>query len=660
MAGTRAPAADTIGKADNHKQALMIDKMRFNFAVLILLLTAVWAAVAGQNVERELNISAGQTLEIINRYGRVDIAAYETPADNSTEIERPESDPANDEKKKTEIPIGKLSIISKDEVSDSEIVTRGAKGNYLIEVKPSSLSKRIDLKLILPERTRLNIETRDGGILVDGNFESISASTDTGTIAVDVPTDNINYDLLWTTSKPRYLADFTLEEIRERSGGRFQIKGHYPDEKSKKEKAKSRKPEAAELTEGGEPGTAEVSGGDVESNSKTPKPKTKKQRNKDGNPNAVALNFTTARGIVLLNVPPNEVMSDLRERPLTEAAKAIVRSGDSELIGAIRRASPKHFGDFAKDLPPARLLPTLTAAENRGETARANIKTATARVFDVQNRAIAGLKPEDFEVTESGETREVLSFKPVTAPVNLVLLLDVSGSVDNYVNFIRKAARNFVNTVDPNDRVSIILFNEDVKVLAKFTTDKTKLSASLDTFDAGGGTAYYDAIGYTLTETLRPLKGDRTAIVILTDGDDNRSFLPFDSLAGSIEESGALIYPLYVPTSLAAVGATADLNAAVDPLRERYLNASLTSKAQEEGARLAKLSGGVYYPISELSQIQKAYEDIVLQLRTAYDVTFRSQIVQEPSRTGINRPSPRLKIRVRRPDAYVQISRVHY
>ena len=51
--------------------------------------------------------------------------------------------------------------------------------------------------------------------------------------------------------------------------------------------------------------------------------------------------------------------------------------------------------------------------------------------------------------------REIVSVEPSTAPFNLVLLLDVSGSVENYVNFIRKAARNFVDTVDKNDRVSL-------------------------------------------------------------------------------------------------------------------------------------------------------------------------------------------------------------
>ena len=139
---------------------------------------------------------------------------------------------------------------------------------------------------------------------------------------------------------------------------------------------------------------------------------------------------------------------------------------------------------------------------------------------------------------------------------------------------------------------------------------------------------------------------------MLSDGDDNRSFLPFDSLMGSMEESGALIYPLYVPTSLIAAAAS-DPATAVDPLRSRYLSNDLNSKADTEGKRLAEISGGVYYPITQLSQIQTAYDDIVLQLRTSYDVTFRSEIS-----TASGKPSPRLKIRTKKPDTFVQIRSV--
>jgi VWFA-related protein len=197
--------------------------------------------------------------------------------------------------------------------------------------------------------------------------------------------------------------------------------------------------------------------------------------------------------------------------------------------------------------------------------------------------------------------------------------------------------------------VSIVIFNEDVKVLSRFTTDKGKLSESLDSFDAGGGTAYYDALAYTIADTLRPLKGERTAVVILTDGDDNRSFLPFDSLLGSIEESGALIYPLYVPSGLIAAAA-ANPNADIDPTRRKFM--SLTAKSQGEGERLAKISGGVYYPIAQISQIQQAYEDIVIQMRSAYTITFRSDAGLP---AGV---SPRLKIKAKRDNAFTAVTSV--
>jgi VWFA-related protein len=257
---------------------------------------------------------------------------------------------------------------------------------------------------------------------------------------------------------------------------------------------------------------------------------------------------------------------------------------------------------------------------------------------------------KDFEVIENGQRREIISVQRSSAPFNLVLLLDVSGSIENYVNFIRKAARSFVQTVGPDDKLSIITFSEDVNVLSTFTKDKSELSASLDSFDAGGGTAYYDALAYTISETLRPLRGERTAIVVLTDGDDNRSFLAFDSLAGSIQESGSLIYPLYVPSGLIALAAN-NPNADIDPMRKKYM--SLTAKSEGEGEKLAKLSGGVYYPITEIRQIQEAYEDIVRQMRSAYVVTFRSDASVAPSAV-----SPRLRIKAKPENTYTTVTAV--
>lgn len=612
---------------------------------------ALFGVLRAETFNREFKFDVGGTVEVVNRFGRVTIV---TAKSAEADVE---SDPA------VERPASRVMLHADGNVYEREIKIDASSGKISIDVDPGSLNKRVDISIEVPERSKVRIETGEGEINVAGDLASIDAITETGTIAVDVPTVDLKYNFLWTASRPRFVSDIAMAKVKEKSGGKFELKGKFSEEGEKGKNGEEKKA-ADSKDDTSESLPLAVAGGSTDGNntaelSKDQGPRTKDQRqktkDKEQKPkdNSVSLTFTTARGIVLLNVPQNEVMSDLRERPLTNAAKAIVRSGDSVLMDAIRRASPKYFGDYSRTLPPMRREPVLTERE-KDPNISASVKRVTARVTDINNRAISGLKPEDFELTESGAEREIISVQPITAPFNLVLLVDVSGSVENYVTFIRKAARAFVDTVDHNDRVSIVLFNDDIKVLSGFTTDKAKLSSSLDSFDAGGATAYYDAVAYTLANTLRPMHGDRTAIVILTDGDDNRSFLPFDSLMGAIEESGALIYPLYVPSALIAASANSDISAELDPLRYRYINTSLTSKAQSEGPQLAKVSGGVYYPITQLSQIQTAYDDIVVQLRTAYSITYRSASAEAVG----NHVSPRVKVKVKKEGSFISLGPV--
>ncbi len=587
----------------------MINPLGKYLFVLIALLIGLAVSGNAQTFSKEVLIQNGQVLEIINLSGRIAVSV-DPQAENTASIT--------------------AVSVSNADVTDSEIRTEIQKGRIRITVAPSANSKRIDIGVTLPPRSSVNLSTGDGEIRFSGDLSAITATTVTGTISSDVPTSDLKYQLNWTSSRPRFVADFKIEDVRERSGGRFEIKGTYqaPTDETIK------RPEQIENNP-----PVEGNGEEVE----------KKKADL-----RVSLNLSTARGIILINVPPTEVASDLRERPLTEAAKAIVKSGDSVLMNAIRRAAPKYFGEYERTLSPIDRRPVLSERERPGTSGTATMRTALVRVTDNNNRAVPGMALDEFELLESGKPLEIVSVKPVTSPVNLVLLLDVSGSVDNYVNFIRKAARSFVETVDAKDRVSMIIFNEDVKVLSGFSTDKAKLSESLDTFDAGGATAYYDALAYTLAETLGPLRGERTAIVVLTDGDDNRSFLAFDSLTGAIEESGALIYPLYVPTGLIAASESSSATEDIDPLRNRHL--TLTSKASAEGPKLAQLSGGVYYPISQLSQIQTAYDDIALQLRTAYEITYRPSTTTNSVR-NVGSPS-RLRVRTKRAGTFASISDV--
>src|SRR6185503_353577 len=181
---------------------------------------------------------------------------------------------------------------------------------------------------------------------VIGNFESAAVRTNTGTIHADVPLEALKFTFLWQASRPRYMSDVELPEIKEKRGGFFSISGELGEKKPKK----------------GE---------------------------------RVELEFLTQRGVVLLNVDPAMAPSDLRERPLTDAAKAIVRSGDSQLTDAIRKVAPKMFGDYAKTLPPPEKEPMLTLRRPPGQVVTAiapQLMRLNASVLDRNGRAIGGMK----------------------------------------------------------------------------------------------------------------------------------------------------------------------------------------------------------------------------------------------------------------------------
>ena len=584
------------------------------FVVVIastLLLPGVQPALA-QTYERELNISAKSTLTIRNRNGRVSVIASE---DEDLKPLLQATSPG--------APIEPRDV----SISGGEITVRE---------RPSQ--DRIDLTVRVPARTRLKIESESGMVDVIGNVALAEVTTNTGTIHADVPLDDVKFKFQWQASRPRFLSDVELPKVKEGRGGSYSISGKLG---AGAKKSKDKKSEPADEADGDGapnqlPDDPADGNGNGDGEKKAPKEK------------LVQLNLTTQRGVILLNVDPSMAPNDLRERPLTEAARAIVRSGAGPLIDAIRKVSPRLFGDYAKTLPPPREEPSLVTLRPPGDVATRvapQLVRVTASVTDRNGRAIAGLRSSDFTVYEGGAERKVVEVTPATEPFNLILLLDVSGSVEERIDFIRKAARDFLNTVSPQDRIAIIGFRDDIQIISDFTTDRSLLSKKLDDFDAGGATSLYDALGYSLVHTLKPLRGERTAIVILSDGDDNRSFVPFPAILEATIESGALIYPLYVPSGLIPEGSVPKPTITVDPMRTRYL--TITTRAAEEGQKLADVSGGVFYSIKRLEELQKAYDDVVAQLRTAYTITYSSDA------SATHR---RLRVRTNREGASVRLS----
>src|SRR5579885_1840120 len=571
----RVPAAESPARALRLQRSINCAL----FAALVLFCSPPPARA--QKFERELEAPDAVVLRVKNRTGRVTVEA----ADDAKKVSIRATSAAG-------LPIGEKDVrVSQGNGSVTIEVERASArpsdGRKVVLSDAQIERERIDLTVNVPARSRVFVETEAGAVDLLGNVAEGQAKTDTGTIRADVPLDSLRYSFRWTLSRPRFFSEVELAKVKSKMGGSFEIAGRFGDKKAEKDKS-------------------------------------------------VRLDLETARGVVLFGVKNEaEVPSDLRERALTDAARAIIRSGDTELIGAIR----KHGTE------PTFASSSASPFDVRA-SAGASLARVQARVTDHNGRAIAGLTAKDFTVTEDGTERAVRDVQPVTAPFNLILVLDVSGSVEERIDFIRKAALAFLNTASPQDRIAIVSFRDDVQLVSDFTTDRHLLSERIKDIQAGGATALYDALGYSLVDTLKPLKGERTGIVVLSDGDDNRSFLSFQTVVDTVYETGAIIYPLYIPSGLMPASDAPGAETTLDPTRSRFLE--LTSRADEEGRKLAEISGGTYYPITRLEQLQKAYDDVAAQLRTAYTITYES--------SADARANSRVLVRVAREGASVRLS----
>ena len=166
---------------------------------------------------------------------------------------------------------------------------------------------------------------------------------------------------------------------------------------------------------------------------------------------------------------------------------------------------------------------------------------------DRGDRYLSDMKQEEFEVFEDGVKQEISFFESVSAPFHVVLMLDTSASTQEKLGQIQQAAIKFTEQLQKEDRVKVLSFDDRVRDLSDFTSDRGLLQEAIRHTRPGQGTKLYDAMAIGL-RALQRVQG-RKAIVIFTDGVD--SYSDHETYAKNrrmIEEAGIIIYPIRYDT----------------------------------------------------------------------------------------------------------------
>jgi Ca-activated chloride channel family protein len=267
-------------------------------------------------------------------------------------------------------------------------------------------------------------------------------------------------------------------------------------------------------------------------------------------------------------------------------------------------------------------------------------------VADRRGRAITDLRQGDFVVYEDGVRQTITSFEPTTAPFSLVLLLDMSGSTQNFRPTLKQAATRFLDALAPDDRVAVVSFrvkrgkkgNEPkIEVLSDFTSNRRDIAFAISLAEGTGQTNLFDALRFSLKQLANEGKR-RKAIVVLTDGKDTaletadrtasaRATTNEEALSSvkpeaspelravldAADRQGVTIYPLALPSG--------DLQKVAQPLPQQV---AIYTAARARIQALADRTGGRLHVINRLEDLGKLYAEVAAELRTLYSIAYQS------------------------------------
>ena len=173
------------------------------------------------------------------------------------------------------------------------------------------------------------------------------------------------------------------------------------------------------------------------------------------------------------------------------------------------------------------------------ETANVDVVQVTATVTD-RGHYVKNLPESAFHVWEDGRPQTISHFQSRDVPLDLVVALDISGSMTQALPKLKQAAKDFVGAVSSKDRVSVLGFNDSIFTLARGAIDPAERVQGIDQLAPWGATAMYDVI-MTAVDGLGQ-GSSRKALIVFTDGEDEGSHASLDSVVQRLQTSDVTLY----------------------------------------------------------------------------------------------------------------------
>jgi Ca-activated chloride channel homolog len=267
-----------------------------------------------------------------------------------------------------------------------------------------------------------------------------------------------------------------------------------------------------------------------------------------------------------------------------------------------------------------------------------NLVRVVATVKTTAGQIVGTLGKDDFEVYDNGVRQQISLFEHQTdQALSVVLLVDTSGSTAKDLKYEADSASHFFRALfaegNPEDRAALYTFNWEIREQQPFSRDLRAFDARLKVMHGDAGTALYDAV-YLAAHELEPRQG-RKVIVVVTDGGDTVSKRSVQQALEATQLADSVIYAIVVVPITNEAGRNIGGEHALD--------------------FMAKGTGGRIFMPTLSAELDKAFTDIITELRTQYLIGFYPQKVPVTKKAFHS-----LEVRVKSPDLRVSARNGYY
>lgn len=231
-----------------------------------------------------------------------------------------------------------------------------------------------------------------------------------------------------------------------------------------------------------------------------------------------------------------------------------------------------------------------------------NLVLVPATVTDPMNRLVTGLDKDNFQVFDNNVGQVIRNFSTEDAPVSIGIVFDLSGSMTSKFARSRKALDAFLRTSNPKDEFFVVGFNDRPAVIVDYTSDVDDIDARMVMLKPENRTALIDAV-YLGVDKLRQAKYDRKALLIISDGGDNRSRYTEGELRREVRESDVQIYSIGIFDQYA-------------PTTEEQMGPVLLSD-------ICDMTGGRLFRVLDINDLGDIASRISAELRNEYVIGYR-------------------------------------